>query len=102
MFKIISILIVAISLAACDAVNTVTEGFKHASAVEKDIEEATGVKPTVGFNWKNGQLVSVTVAFPGIYDAKPLRELAGIIRASVSKEFQQTPESIVVAFSLGK
>jgi hypothetical protein len=102
MFKITSIVIVAISLTACDAVNTVTEGFKHASAVEKDLEESTGVKPRVGFNWSNGRLASVTVVFPTVYDAKPLRELAGTIRASVSKEFQQTPEDLVVAFSLGK
>lgn len=76
MFKIAAILIFTISLAACDAFSTVTEGFKYAKAVESDVEEATGVKPQVGFNWNNGRLVSVTVAFPRIYDAKPLRELA--------------------------
>ena len=102
MCKIAAILVFAISLAACDAVNTVTEGFKHASAVESDLEESTGVRPQVGFNWNNGRLVSVTVTFPRIYEAKPLRELAERIRASVSKQFKQTPDNIVLAFSLGK
>lgn len=86
MFKIAAILVFTISLAACDAFSTVTEGFKYAKAVESDVEEATGVKPQVGFNWNNGRLVSVTVAFPRIYDAKPLRELAETIRASVRKQ----------------
>lgn len=101
MFKIAAILVFTISLAACDAFSTVTEGFKYAKAVESDVEEATGVKPEVGFNWNNGRLVSVTVAFPRIYDAKPLRELAETIRASVRKQFKQTPDNIVIAFSLG-
>ena len=101
MFKIAAILVFTISLAACDAFSTVTEGFKYAKAVESDVEEATGVKPQVGFNWNNGRLVSVTVAFPRIYGAKPLRELAETIRASVRKQFKQTPDNIVIAFSLG-
>jgi hypothetical protein len=101
MFKIAAILVFTISLAACDAFSTVTEGFKYAKAVESDVEEATGVKPQVGFNWNNGRLVSVTVAFPRIYDAKPLRELAETIRASVRNQFKQTPDNIVIAFSLG-
>jgi hypothetical protein len=102
MYKIVAVLAFAIGLAACDAVNTLSEGFKHANAVAGDLEESTGVKPQVGFNWNNGRLVSVTVSFPRIYDAKPLREVADLTRASVSKQFQQTPENIVLAFSLGK
>lgn len=88
MFRIAALLAFTISLAACDAVNTVTEGFKYAKAVEADVEQATGVKPQVGFNWTNGRLVSVTVAFPGIYDAKPLGELADTIRTSVKTQFK--------------
>jgi hypothetical protein len=102
MFKIAAILAFALGLAACDAVNTVTEGFSHAKAVESDLEEWTGSKPQVGFNWNNGRLVSVTVAFPGIYEAKPLHELAETTRASVIKQFKQTPENIVLSFSIGK
>jgi hypothetical protein len=60
------------------------------------------VKPAVGFNWRNGRLVSVTVTFPRLYDGKPLRELAEAVRVAVGKEFRQTPESIALAFTLDR
>lgn len=60
------------------------------------------MRPTVGFSWHNGRLTSVTVSFPRLYDAKPLRELAEAARAAVGKGFKQTPENIVLSFSLGK
>jgi hypothetical protein len=44
----------------------------------------------------------VTVNFPNLYDGKPLRELAEAVRTTVGKEFKQTPENIVLSFSLGK
>jgi hypothetical protein len=102
MLKLATILVFTICVAACDAVNTATEDFKHAKAVENDVELATGVKPQVGTNSKDGRLVSVTVVFPHIYETKPLRELAETIRDSVGKQFKQTPDNIVLAFSLGK
>src|SRR5215471_12572104 len=102
MLRIGTALALALALAACDAVNTVTEGFGHAKAVEADLEQATGVRPQVGFNWNNGRLTSVTVAFPRVYEGTPLRELAETTRASVTSQFKQTPENIVLAFSLGK
>jgi hypothetical protein len=102
MFKIAAVLIFALSLAACDAVDSVTEGLSHAKAVESDLERATGVRPKVGFNWSNGRLVSVTVEFPRIYESKQLGELAETVRSSVSNQFKQTPENIVLAFLLGK
>jgi hypothetical protein len=102
MLRIAAALIIALALAGCDAVNTMTEGFSHAKAVEKDLEGATGVKPNVGFNWRNGSLVQVTVQFPRVIESKPLQELAEAARASINKEFKQTPESIVLAFAIPK
>jgi len=98
----ISFLLIALALAGCDAVNTVTEGAAHARAVESDLEKATGVKPRVGFNWNNGRLTSVTVQYPGIVQSPPLNDLAKAVRSSVENQFKQTPENIVLAFSLGK
>jgi hypothetical protein len=97
----LAILALALALAGCDAVNTVTEGLKHAKAVETDLADATGVKPAVGFNWNNSRLTSVTVSFPRLYEDKPLRELAALTRAAVTKEFQQTPGNIFLSFALG-
>ena len=102
MFKLLPIVVLALGLAACDMMSTVTEGFKQAKAVESDLEQATGMRPNVGFNWHNGRLTSVTVSFPGLYDTKPLPELANQVRTAVGKEFQQTPDTIVLAFALPK
>jgi hypothetical protein len=102
MLRIAPALVFALTLAACDAVNTVTEGAAHARAVESDLEKAIGVKPQVGFNWNNGRLTSVTVQYPSIVQSPPLGDLAKAVRASVETQFKQTPENIVLAFSLGK
>jgi hypothetical protein len=101
MRKIITVIVLATGLAACGMINTLVDGYKHSQAVAVDLEQATGLKPGVGFNWHNGRLVQVTVSFPKIYDAKPLREVADLVRSSVRKQFQQTPENIELAFSIG-
>ena len=78
-------------------------GSKHtarAKAVETDLEQETGLRPGVGFDWNNGRLTSVSVTFPRLVETKPVRELADTVRAAVAKEFKQTPENIVLAFSL--
>src|SRR3978361_1730767 len=102
MHKAIAIIVLAAGLAACGVVSTLVDGFKYAKAVEADLEEVTGLRPGVGFNWHNGRLTSVTVIFPRLYDAKPLRELAEMTRAAVAQEFKQTPEHIELSFSLEK
>jgi hypothetical protein len=100
--KIAALFLLAISLAGCSAADTLVDGYKHAKAVEDDLATSTGIKPQVGFNWSNGRLVAVTVSFPRLYEAKPLGELAEMVRRSVTAQFQQTPENIVLAFALGK
>ena len=100
--RIFALGMVAVSLTACDVTSTLTEGSKQARAVESALETSTGVKPNVGFNWQNGQLTSVTIIFPAIPEAKPLRELADEVRATVGKEFKQQANNVVLAFSLGK
>jgi len=102
MLRIGAALILALALAGCDAVNTMTDGFKHAKAVETDLEGATGVKPNVGFNWRNGSLVQVTVQFPRLIESKSLHDLAAAARESIGREFKQAPESIVLAFAVPK
>jgi len=102
MHKALAIVALAAALAACDAFSTLVDGIKYVKAVEADLDQATGMKPQVGFQWKNGRLLSVTVTFPRLYDAKPVRDLADTVRAAVAKEFKQTPDTIVLGFSLGK
>jgi len=102
MLRVAALLALVATLTACDVFSTLTEGFKYAKAVESDLEQSTGMKPEVGFSWHNGRLEKVTVTFPRIYEARPLGEIAEVVRRSVSSQFKQTPEDIVLAFSLGK
>jgi hypothetical protein len=102
MVKYAALLVFALTLSACDAVNTVTEGASHARAVEADLERSTGMKPRVGFNWNNGRLTSVTVQYPHIVQTQGLYDLAKTVRASVGAQFKQTPGTIVLAFEFGK
>jgi hypothetical protein len=100
--KILASVILAASLAGCGAADVISNGLSYSGAVATDLEKVTGVKPAVGFNWHNGSLQSVTVTFPNLYTARPLGELAGTVREVVAKDFKQTPDTIVLAFSLEK
>ena len=102
MFRAVVLVVLAFALCACDAISTLRDGLQQAQAVEGDLEQSTGVKPQVGFNWHNGRLASVTVLFPGLYQTKPLGDLAGLVREAVTKEFKQTPDAIVLSFALDK
>jgi hypothetical protein len=94
MHKSMAAIVLAAGVAACGVVDTLVDGYKHAKALEADLQELAGMKPAVGFNWSNGRLVTVTVTFPLLYEAKPVGELAEATRAAVVKEFKQTPENI--------
>ncbi|MBO0757783.1 MAG: hypothetical protein J2P54_18210 [Bradyrhizobiaceae bacterium] len=102
MFKIAAALIFVLALTACGAVDTMTEGFKHAKAVESDLEGSTGVRPQVGFNWYNGRLISVTVQYPRLIESRSLSDLAEAASAAIGREFKQMPDKIVLAFSVAK
>jgi len=101
-FRLAALLAVALGLAACGVISTLVDGWRYAKAVEADLENTTGVKPSVGFNWSNGRLLTVTVAYPQLYERKPLAALAEIVRRSVESHFQQKPEDVVLSFSLGR
>jgi hypothetical protein len=92
----------AVCLAGCGAADLMSNGLSYTRAVEADLEQATGVKPQVGFNWHNGSFQSVTVTFPGLYADKTLSELADIVREVVARDFKQAPDTIVLGFSLQK
>src|SRR5450631_1375344 len=100
--RAIMAVIVASGLAGCGMADVISNGLSYSRVVETDLEHATGVKPEVGFNWRNGSFQSVTVTFPRLYAGKPLAELADTVREIVAKDFKQTPDTIVLAFSLHK
>jgi hypothetical protein len=102
MRNVLAMVVLTAALGGCDTADLISNGLQHASAVESDLQQAVGIKPNVGFSWSNGRFRSVTVAFPRVYDDKPLPELAGTVRVAVRKEFQQMPETIVLSFNLDK
>jgi hypothetical protein len=102
MHKATMVAILLICVAGCGIVSSFVDGIKYAKAVEDDLEEMTGLKPGVGFNFNNGRLQSVSVTFPRLYEGKSVRELAEATRASIQKQFKQTPEKIILAFALGQ
>jgi hypothetical protein len=100
--RVAALLVLALSLAGCDIISTLIDGYKYAKAVETDLQASTGTRPEVGFDWHNGRLVTVTVIFPRIDEKRPLPELAETVRHAVASHFRQTPGDIVLGFSLGK
>lgn len=98
----IAILAFANGLAGCGMVDVIKNGLAYSKAVETDLAQATGMKPEVGFKWHNGSLETVTVTFPRLYSTKPLDELAGTVRQTVTKQFKQAPDTIVLAFAMEK
>jgi hypothetical protein len=65
----IAIAVLAIGLAACGVVNTLVNGFKHAKAVEEDLEQATGLKPSACPGEVGSGSPTRTCANMGIYSA---------------------------------
>ena len=98
-----SSLVFAVGLASCDVFGTLIDGWKYAQAVETDLEASTGMKPEVGFHWRNGRLESVTVLFPRLYEAKPLPEIAETVRHAVGNRFsiRRRHRAFVLAWKIG-
>jgi len=93
------VLALAAVLAGCNAVDTMTEGFRHSQEVATDLEKAVGSKPLVGFNWSNGSLVNVSVNFEGVPAGASLEQIARLSRQSVAARFEQAPDRIVISFA---
>jgi hypothetical protein len=100
--KAITALVLAGSLAGCGAADVISNGFFYSRTAATDLENATGLRPQVAFEWHNGRFQSVTVTFPRVYVGKPLDELVSTVREVVVRDFKQTPDTIVLAFSLDK
>lgn len=91
-------LLLLCTLVACDAVDTMKEGFKHSNEVSAVLEKKLGLKNTVGFAWSNGVLESVSVNFAGLPKDKGLPEILDQAQKAVAAEFKQTPTQIVISF----
>jgi len=101
MRKAIVIGVCACALAACDAANTVIDGFKEARSVEDALEKFSGTRPAVSFNWSNGRLLLVSVEFPRLPPTQSFDATAAATRAAVAQNFKQTPDKLVLGFAIG-
>jgi hypothetical protein len=98
--RLFAVLALTYALAACDAVDSLQDGLKHAQAASTELEKSVGLKSFVGFNWTNGILNSVTVTFQGVPTDRPVSEIAELASAAVLKEFKQRPRQIVIGFAI--
>ena len=89
-------------LCSCDAADTMKSGFEHSTAVSTDLEKSVGAKSFVGFNWNNGSLTQVSITFETIPRGKSLEQIASLSRGAVQKHFKQTPQRIIVAFTISQ
>jgi hypothetical protein len=96
----LALVFATLALAACDAIDSMRNGFEHSQAVSAELENSLGLKSFVGFNWNNGSLTSVNVTFQGVPKDRPLPELIEISRQAVLKEFKQEPKQLIVAFAI--
>ena len=94
-------LLLAAVLCGCDVVSFVKEGTAWSNDTAAAIEKQVGVRPQVGFNYNNGQLVTVTVQF-GSVPSVDVPELEKIARAAVLQSFKKEPTYLVVSFAFGK
>jgi hypothetical protein len=98
--KSLALAVLALPLVSCDAIDTLKEGLTHAEHVAADLKQSIGLETQVGFNQNNGTLTQVTVMFVGLPEQLPLREIATRAKAAVTARFQQTPQQIVISFSV--
>jgi hypothetical protein len=82
-------------------VSTAPDGMTEAiAALEADLGQATGETVVTDADWHNGDLTQVTVTFKGLYDGKPIGELAATVSKAAAAEFKQTPQKILLTFEI--
>jgi hypothetical protein len=94
-------LLLATVVCGCDVVSSVKEGMTWSNETAAAIEKQVGVRPQVGFNYQNGQLVTVTIQF-GSVPSVDVPELEKIARAAVLETFKKEPTYLIVSFSFPK
>jgi hypothetical protein len=85
-------LVLIVMITACDAVDSLKEGFAHSQVVSDRLEKTVGLKPFVGFDW--------SVKFQGIPPNGAISDIAEKAKQAISAEFKQTAKQIVISFSI--
>ncbi|NLR74265.1 hypothetical protein [Leeia aquatica] len=98
MLRILAAVLLALTLAACNPLESLSDGLRNSEAVATELEQSLGVKSFVVFNIHNGTLTSVTVTFESVPAHATLPEIAAKTRSAVLKAFKQTPGSVLISF----
>jgi hypothetical protein len=88
-------------VSGCDAASTFKDGLSESNAASAAIEKQVGSKPEVGFSYKNGVLVAVTVQFNGVPSGS-VADVEKVSRAAVIDAFKSEPSSLVLSFVFKK
>ncbi|WP_392533626.1 hypothetical protein [Nostoc sp. C117] len=102
MNKFIFFLLLSLFLSNCVAIDTLRNGFEHSQAVELDLEKSIGQKPLISFNWTNGSLTDLTVTFTSIPKDKSLKQIYELTKQSITNEFKQQPQQIIISFVIAQ
>jgi hypothetical protein len=82
----------------CDSIDSLNKGVEKAQNVSTDMKKEFGVEPYVGFNWQNGSLTNISIAFDRLPTTENLTSLESAAQKSVAKHFDETPSQITISF----
>lgn len=98
--RIVALVLIAALLAGRNVFDAYSDGLKHSEAVKTDMKEAFGVEPFVGFQWHNGSMHDVAVAFTDVPADQSVSEVIERAKESVRSNFTEMPEQVTVSFTV--
>jgi hypothetical protein len=91
---------IALPAASCNFLGSMSEIQSQANATAAALERDLGTRPSVGWNWNNGQLRSVSLVFDGQKVANlQIGQLEARVQMAVTANFKQRPSTIEVVTS---
>lgn len=97
MMKILLLVVLAVTLAGCDAVEGMRDTMDIQEEVKGIIEEATGAESQVRFGFKGDKLSEVSVSLAaGEVSDKRVAEVEELVRYAVSQAFEEVPQVIYI------
>lgn len=97
-FTKLFVVVIALSLSSCGAMDYVTEKFEATELIQKDSAEQGWDNAQIGWNISNGKLqyVSVQLEAEDVRSAN-VGELEQVVQASVVEHLKKEPKSLVIS-----
>jgi hypothetical protein len=101
MMRTLVILALALTLLfGCGFFDSTVELYNQSKEVEAEMSRELGVETFVGFNYTNGSLNDVTIAFIGMPENLPVEEMVARAKSSVSSHFESSPKQVTVSITV--